>query len=92
MKAELICYSLGKVSDSQRSLFKRNFLGYTDKSNNGSYTYNRKGFLDKIPHLKPSKGVLIVRSSDSSKVKKALRKYRSKIKSFTININKSVLH
>jgi hypothetical protein len=59
MKAELICYSLGKISDSERSSFKREFLGYIDKSNNGVYTYKRDGLLGKIPHLKPSRGVII---------------------------------
>tara|TARA_Y100000034_G_scaffold62626_1_gene75904 strand:+ start:444 stop:722 length:279 start_codon:yes stop_codon:yes gene_type:complete len=92
MKAEIIFYSLGKVSDSQRSLFKRDFLGYTDRSNNGSYTYKREGFLSKIPHLKPSKGTLIVKLIDGPKVKKALKKYKSKIQSFTTSIDKSMLH
>ena len=92
MKAVLICYTLKDAKHDVRSAFKREFIGYTDKSNNGSYEYKREGLLDKIPHLKPAKGVIIVKNSDNGKVKRLLNKYKAKVKSFDIDIKQSVLH
>ncbi|HDN84131.1 MAG TPA: hypothetical protein ENG47_00050 [Candidatus Aerophobetes bacterium] len=42
--------------------------GYKDKSNFGKYTYKREGLLDKIPHISPIKGVIIVRGKDYKKI------------------------
>jgi len=92
MKAVLIYYSLGRVDHATRSLFKRELIGYTDRSNNGRYKYIRKGILSDIPHLKPGKGVIIVGLKDCNTVKSLLRKYKAKLKSFDISINKSMLH
>lgn len=92
MKAVLICYSLGNVKDNIRSAFKREFLGYIDKSNNGMYKYQRKGLLDSVPNLKPAKGVIIVKEKDSVRIKHFLKKYNAHLKSFDINIKYSMLH
>ena len=92
MKAVLICYSLGKVSHDVRSAFKRELLGYVDRSNNGLYEYQRKGLLDNIPHIKPAKGVIIVKDSNGKKVKLLLRKYKARLKSFDIDIKQTMLH
>lgn len=92
MKAVLICYSLGKVNHDVRSAFKRELIGYVDKSNNGLYEYQRKGLLNDIPHIKPSKGVIIVRDTNGKKVKRLLRKYKARLKSFDIDIKQSMLH
>jgi hypothetical protein len=92
MKAVLICYTLKDAKHDIRSAFKREFIGYTDKSNNGAYEYKREGLLGRIPHLKPAKGVIIVKDTDQEKVKSLLKKYKAKIKSFNIDINQSVLH
>ena len=92
MKAVLICYTLGDAKHDVRSAFKREFIGYTDKSNNGAYEYKREGLLSKISHIKPAKGVIIVKDSDSRKVKRLLKKYKAKVKSFDINIKQSVFH
>ena len=88
----LICYSLGNINHDVRSAFKRELMGYVDKSNNGMYEYQRKGLLDNIPHIKPAKGVIIVKGRDSNRVKRLLRKYKAKVKSFDIDIKQSVLH
>lgn len=88
----LICYSLGDAKHDVRSAFKRDFMGYVDKSNNGMYKYQRKGLLDEIPHNKPAKGVIIVKKKDSSRVKHLLKKYKARLRSFDIDIKQSVLH
>lgn len=92
MKAVLICYSLKEAKHDVRSAFKRELMGYLDKSNNGMYEYRREGLLNKIPHAKPSKGVIIVKEKDSSKVKRLLRKYKARLKLFNIDIKQSMLH
>lgn len=88
----LICYSLGNANDQARSSLKRELLGYTDKSNNGQYQYEREGLLKGIPHIKPAKGVIIVKDKDCNKVKKLLKKYGAKLKLFEINIKQAMLH
>ena len=92
MKAVLICYSLMDAKHDVRSSFKREMIGYVDKSNNGAYEYQREGLLDKISHLKPAKGVIIVKEIDSNKVKRLLRKYKARLKLFNIDIKQSMLH
>lgn len=87
----MICYSLGKVNHDVRSAFKRELMGYVDKSNNGMYKYKRKGLLADIQHIKPAKGVIIMKNTDSNKVKRLLRKYKAHLKSFDINIKQSML-
>lgn len=87
----MICYSLGKVNHKVRSAFKREFMGYIDKSNNGMYEYKRGGLLDDIQHIKPAKGVIIVKDTNSNKVKLLLRKYKAHLKSFDIDIKQSML-
>ena len=52
----------------------------------------RKGLLDKVPHLKPAKGVIIVKDSDGKKIKRLLKKYKARLKLFNIDIKQSMLH
>lgn len=87
MKARLICYSLGKADHAKRSAFKREFLGYVDRSNNGQYEYRREGLLTRIPNMRPIKSVVIVKEKDSSAVKRLLRRYRAKIKEFVVTVH-----
>ena len=79
MKAKLICYTLGEVTPTTRNLFKRELNGYKDVSNNGKYSYVRKGLLQKLPHLMPIRSVIIIANKkdlpvdplkDSPKIKK----------------------
>ena len=87
MKAKLICYTLKNADHATRSSFKREFIGYQDKSNKGKYNYKRKGLIDNIPNIRPARGVIIVKEYDEPKIKKVLKRYKAKINSLSININ-----
>jgi len=86
MNAKLICYTLGKINPARRSTFKRELNGYIDISNNSKYKYERKGLLQKIPHLTPIRSVIIVQNKDKNKITQLLNKYQAKYHSFNITI------
>ena len=91
MNAKLICYTLGDISPTKKTQFKRDLLGYKDYSNRGKYNYERKGFLSNIPHYKPIKSVIIVKILDESKIITLLKKYRAKYQIFDVDINPNIL-
>lgn len=91
MYAKLICYTLGKANYQIRGKFKREFSGYKDKSNMGQYTYERKGVLSGIPHSKPIRSVVIVEKIYENKIVQFLRKYKAKIKTYDVLIDKDEL-
>ena len=72
MKAKygrIVIYKMRKhLAPGMRSRLFQKLLGYEDKSNFGKYTYRRKGLLDRIPHISPARGVLIVRAKDVKKI------------------------
>ena len=92
MKAKLICYDLSKLGQIKKVLTKRLLFGYTEYSNNAKYAYKREGVLEKIPHFKLTKAVIIVKSLDQGKVVNVLKKVKAKYKIFNIEVNKSILH
>ena len=55
MKAIILTYDTKKLNNTQKSIISKKINGYTDKSNKGQYTYQRKGILQKIPHIKITK-------------------------------------
>lgn len=91
MEAKLICYTLGKISSTKRNKFKRKLLGYKDYSNKGGYTYERNGILHKIPHLRPIRSVIIVRSKDQAIITQFLKEYNAKISIFDVIIKENRL-
>ena len=77
----IICYNLkpteipkGRIVRLERELF-----GYKDRSNYGKYTYHREGLLDRIPHIKPVRSVIVVLPEFSGEILELLRKYRAEI-------------
>mgnify|MGYP003395790625 CR=1 FL=1 len=78
MKATLISYDLRKVNQIGKVTVKRLLFGYTEYSNNGQYTYERKGVLSEIPHVKLTRAVIIVRNKDASAIEKAIKSVKGK--------------
>lgn len=91
MNAKLICYTLGKISSTKRSAFKRELNGFIDISNNGSYKYKREGLLQKIPHLSPIRSVILVQNKDTDKLIQLLSKFKAKYYCFDVNIPENKL-
>ena len=49
------------------------------KSNYGRYTYEKKGFLDNYPYIKPIRGVIVGRSEDAGEIISFLESYNAEI-------------
>lgn len=84
MLGTLILYQLVYLDQPERNRFCRMFYGWKDKSQYSKYTYHRKGFITDIPHISPSRSLIIVREEDAGKIIRFLRKHRAK--SFVRNI------
>ena len=70
----LITFKLRKeIESTARTRFFRKLYGCKDKSNYGKYTYERKGVLDEIPHIKLARAVIIVRNEDKEKLLEFLK-------------------
>ena len=77
---KMIAFSVGKgMTQNERTKFTRHFFGYTDKSNYKKYSYYREGWLDKFPHIKPIKSLIIMRKEDSERTIEYLRKFDAEL-------------
>jgi hypothetical protein len=92
MKAKLFAYDLSKLSQYQKVRVNRALFGYIDNSNKNSYHYRRKGVIEDIPHLKISKGVIIVRDQDKEKISSILKEYKVNYLILNVMIKSSMLH
>ncbi len=89
MKAKLITYTMSNQPISTQNQLRKQLIGHNDTSHKGKYKYRRKGLLDQITHLKPSKSTIIAPIKESQKIIKILNKYNAKIKTYNIQINES---
>jgi len=84
MRAKIICYSLKNMTSSTRVAFRRELYGFNDHSNNGKYSYRRKGVMNSIPHKKILDCVVIVKESDANKVLKSMKKFKVTTHAFQV--------
>ncbi len=89
MNAQIIIYTIAHKTPAIRSKFNRELNGYKDQSYNSKYTYSRKGLINEITHIKPSKNILITPKKHTKKIIEFLQKYDAKIKTINIQINNS---
>jgi hypothetical protein len=75
MKGILIAFSVPSGRNKTKSsAFVKAFYGQETSSHHGKYKYHRNGILDKIPHKKLIRGVIIVKSEEASQVIEFLEK------------------
>ena len=89
MKAKLVVWSAAKQSSIEKNELRVKLNGYYDVSHGGKYRYWRKGLLDSVSHIKPSRGTIIAPLKEADKILKLLRKCKVKIKTYDIEIKKS---
>ena len=65
----IIGYRLEGKTPVERTRFNRKFLGYTDKSQYGRFSYSRDGFMSGIPHVHAFNACFIIRKDDFEDVK-----------------------
>ena len=77
---KLIFFKVSKNNPKSKiDKFCRQFNGYVDRSNNNRYQYHRKGFIEDFPHIKLTRGVIIVRDCDSDAILSFLESYNAEI-------------
>lgn len=89
MKAKLITYTMVQQPISTQNQLRKQLIGHNDTSHEGKYKYRRKGLLDNILHLKPSKNTIIAPLEESKQIIKLLNKYNAIIRTYDIQINES---
>ncbi len=63
----IIGYRLEGKSPVERTRFNRRFLGYTDKSQYGRFSYSRDGIMSGIPNVHLFNSCIIIRKDDLKK-------------------------
>ena len=78
-RKSIIVYDLKNKKPQEKTYITRKLFGFEDKSNNGKYTYKRKGLLKNIKHEKWNKAAILIDSKNEEKVTKILRKFGLKV-------------
>lgn len=86
MEAELVSYTLEKSKPHQKMAIHRLLYGYEDISNNGCYSYQRKGLIDLLSGKKLNRGVFIIPRKHKSKVLLILSKNKATVKTIHITV------
>lgn len=86
MRANLICYSLGKANPVTRTKLQRELYGYKDISNNGKYIYQRKGLVQTTKSKKILDSIIMTSQNNVDVFVKLLKKYKAKTYVFVILI------
>ncbi|MFH1237855.1 MAG: hypothetical protein V1491_00235 [archaeon] len=73
MAQRIVCYSAKDLSPSRARKLHRTLYGFKDYSNQGSYTYQRKGIVEGKSYKKIVDGVLLVKEIDVKKILKIFR-------------------
>jgi hypothetical protein len=79
MKAVLISYTLEKAKQSQKLMVHRLLYGYEDFSNNGAYSYQRKGIIESCSGRKLNRGVFIIPAKFRDIVIPLLKRNKAKL-------------
>ena len=74
-KKSLLLYDLKNKKPREKVDITRKLFGFEDKSNNGKYTYKRKGLLQKIPHEKWNKAAILINTKNETEVLSILEKF-----------------
>jgi len=79
-KVSILKYNLKGVPVIKKTLIHRALYGYTDHSNKGNYTYNRKGALKSLKYTKISNGVIMLDTKDIELLTPLFKRYNIRIK------------
>jgi len=79
MKAVIVSYTLEKSKQNQKLLIHRLLYGYEDFSNNGSYSYQRKGLIETYNGKKLNRGVFIIPIHFKDKIISLLKKNKANL-------------
>jgi hypothetical protein len=80
MKALIVSYTLEKAKPHQKIIIHRLLYGYIDHSNNGAYSYERKGLIEHYSGTKLNRGVFIIPAKHKDKIIPLLHRNKANIK------------
>lgn len=86
MNTKVIFYKQDMLDQKTKFKLRRELLGLEQKSNFSQYKYAVKGILNNIPHYRPVNSTIIVKNEHVAEIKKILKKYKTTIEIFDINI------
>ena len=72
----IIGYRLEGKTPVERTRFNRKFLGYTDKSQYGKFSYSRGGIMSTMPNIHAFNSCFIIRKDDLEEVKEFCDQYQ----------------
>jgi len=87
MKATLIAYTSKGLSKTESSKLSKALIGYTDKSNNGKYLYNRNGLVKNTKHIIICRSAFIVPKDIAESILYFIKKRRAKALSWNLEIS-----
>lgn len=64
----IVIYELKGLDQIERDKFCRKLLGRTVKTHHGKYTHRVEGLLDTIPHIRVTRGAIIVENVNEQKI------------------------
>jgi len=79
----ILVYGFNSINPKKRLEFNRKLYGYIDYSNNGQYTYFRKGLLNSNNYKKLAKGVILLDKKPRG-LNKLLNHYNSNFRFFKV--------
>lgn len=86
MKATLIRYNAKGLNKSDSSKISKGLMGYTDKSNNGRYTYRRKGLVTSMENIIISRSTFIVPRNKTKEIVSYIKSKSGNVSSWIIDI------
>jgi len=88
MKAKIIAYTIKHLTTAHQNQLRVQLNGHNDTSHGGKYKYRRKGLLDKITNIKPSRSTIIAPTKEAEQILELLKKYNAKMAQYDIQIDK----
>ena len=87
MLNKLVCYTVSGLSPTIVRKLNRELYGFKDVSNNGKYTYKRKGITQTINCKKLFNAVIQTNEQGAKQLTKTLRKNNAKTKTFALKVD-----
>jgi len=86
MRATLISYTSKELSKTESSKLSKALIGYLDKSNNGKYSYKRKGLIENTENIIVCRSAFIVPRSIAKEIISFIEKRGAKAFSWDLEI------
>lgn len=85
MVKSLICYKFEKINPVKRKQFDRELFGTTEKSHNGKYATQVKGYLTDKKFRRPVNSTILIENKSIKKISEILKKYNANFEIFEVS-------